>query len=385
MKSISLDIWSILILISMAQGIFMIIFLIIKKGGSKATHFLLALLGVFVWLQAEFLSIRIPYDLGVNLFYGTRYGSWLVIGPLFYFYTRSLIDSNYQFKLKNSIHFLPFIVFAILIPLFSTDFLSFRQMHYGMLSVFDKYNEHLSFIQGIYSVIFIIQFFHLLTYLIISESIIRKHAISLKEIFSNIDKINLKWLKNLSFLMIIVLSFSVIFLFVLFFSAYYRRQWDYLYVFPMSFFTYLTSFRYTLHPELFDSQISRFNGNKKYSKSSLTREQASQYLKDLKTYLSEEKPFLNNELRLQELAEALSMSPHHLSQVINDQLNLNFYDFINQYRIEEAKRIIKSKGNEKTLLQIAYMAGFNNKTSFTNAFKKNTGMTPSSYKESTLT
>ena len=99
--------------------------------------------------------------------------------------------------------------------------------------------------------------------------------------------------------------------------------------------------------------------------------------------MNEKKPYLKNELRLNDLAELLPISPHHLSQFLNEYNKTSFFDFINEYRVQEAKRIIQETP-EFTLLQVGYEAGFNNKTSFVNAFKRFAGQTPSIYRKSIL-
>ncbi|MEM9260801.1 MAG: helix-turn-helix domain-containing protein, partial [Bacteroidota bacterium] len=79
-------------------------------------------------------------------------------------------------------------------------------------------------------------------------------------------------------------------------------------------------------------------------------------------------------------AAAMEVSNHHLSQLLNEEKQQNFFDFINGYRVREAQERITA-GRERTLLEIAYAVGFNNKNSFNSAFKKYLGMTPSAYKK----
>ena len=77
-----------------------------------------------------------------------------------------------------------------------------------------------------------------------------------------------------------------------------------------------------------------------------------------------------------------TISPYHISQVFNDCFNKNFYDFINLYRIEESKKLLRNpKNNEKTILEILYEAGFNSKSTFNALFKKHTGVTPTEYRK----
>ncbi len=98
--------------------------------------------------------------------------------------------------------------------------------------------------------------------------------------------------------------------------------------------------------------------------------------------LEAEKLYQETELTLQQLADRLSIPPHQLSQAINDGLNKNFYDLINQYRVEEAKRLLLKEANRNyTILSVGFEAGFNSKTTFNTVFKKFTGFTPTAYRE----
>ena len=98
--------------------------------------------------------------------------------------------------------------------------------------------------------------------------------------------------------------------------------------------------------------------------------------------MEEEKSYRDSLLSLKSLAKKISIGERYLSQIINEFYNENFYDFVNRYRIEESKEIIRTiNGNPKTILSIAYDVGFNSKSTFNSAFKKNTGYTPKEYRQ----
>ena len=98
-----------------------------------------------------------------------------------------------------------------------------------------------------------------------------------------------------------------------------------------------------------------------------------------------QKPYLSHHLNLDELANQLSMHPRALSVTIKNHFNTNFYEFINSYRIEEAKRIIEDPDQaDRTMIDILGEAGFNSKATFNSFFKKIVGMTPTQYKASKL-
>lgn len=382
MAAIGMDIWSIVIIIAIGQGLFVISIMVLKSDWKQYhNYFLCALLLFFIWLQLEFLSIRIPFSVGFNLFYSTRHGSWLLIGPLYFFYARFIIEPNRKLILSDLLHFSPFLLFSIIIPVLTQDFLSFRQVHYGMLTAFDQYNDKVTVMQYLYSSVFVLQLVHLFGYLLLVNRRLTGYSQLLKQSYSDINENDVSWLRNLGLILIAILVFAAIFLIIFFFTRKYRRHMDYLYVLPMSILMYIVSYKLLNAPW---KKIASTNGimEKKYLKSSLDEIAKEGYVNQLEAYIETHKPYLDNELRLQKLASALNIPHHHLSQIINEEFGSSFFDFINKYRVEEAKKLIaSSRDNVRSLLQIAFEAGFNNKTSFNNAFKKFTGETPAKYRK----
>jgi|GEM_PF-2483973 len=101
------------------------------------------------------------------------------------------------------------------------------------------------------------------------------------------------------------------------------------------------------------------------------------------TYLFDvEKVYRNEDISLQSISDKLSIPPYQLSRIINEMMRLTFSVLVNTYRVEEAKKRLASlQDKDKTILNIAFDAGFNTKTSFNRVFKKFTRMTPSQYRE----
>ena len=96
--------------------------------------------------------------------------------------------------------------------------------------------------------------------------------------------------------------------------------------------------------------------------------------------MEKEKPYVNFDLSLQGLADKLHLSRHQLSNLINQQHHKNFYEFVNFYRVEEVKYLMRQPKNQHLkLISLAYDAGFNSKSSFNRIFKQLTEMTPSQY------
>lgn len=121
----------------------------------------------------------------------------------------------------------------------------------------------------------------------------------------------------------------------------------------------------------------------KYEKSSLTEEKKNEILNKLKSLFENEKFFTGNTISLTETAKAIGEASHHLSQVINEKLNKSFFELLSEYRVEEAKRILKETP-EITIEDIADQVGYNSKAAFNKAFKGTTGKTPSEYRKEIL-
>jgi ligand-binding sensor domain-containing protein/AraC-like DNA-binding protein len=120
----------------------------------------------------------------------------------------------------------------------------------------------------------------------------------------------------------------------------------------------------------------------KYKGSNLERDFVEEKTKKLKHLMEVEKVYRDETISLQSLAEKLSIPPYQLSQILNEAMNRNFPDFINYYRIEEAKKMLTSpRGAEKKNTAVAYDVGFNSMTAFYKAFKKYTNKTPNQFKK----
>jgi AraC-like DNA-binding protein len=155
----------------------------------------------------------------------------------------------------------------------------------------------------------------------------------------------------------------------------------------VSLFMYLIGYFGLLQPEIFSGELKGEklqapSGKKKYEKSTLSPEQAEKIHKRLLSFMELSKPYINPTLTLSALSKEMNLSPHHLSQVINERLNKNFFEFINQFRIEEAKQLlIDPQKRHLNLAALGFEAGFNSVSSFNSIFKKVTSFTPSQYQQ----
>jgi AraC-like DNA-binding protein len=119
----------------------------------------------------------------------------------------------------------------------------------------------------------------------------------------------------------------------------------------------------------------------RYAKSPLGTPIRQRIRRKLEATLAEGAIYKRSDLSLRALSEALNENPHYVSQIISQELNTSFYELVNRYRIEQAKRMLRESPDE-TVLAIAMNVGFNSKSAFHAAFRRCTGITPSDFRES---
>lgn len=125
-----------------------------------------------------------------------------------------------------------------------------------------------------------------------------------------------------------------------------------------------------------------FKEDNRYKTSALKPRKQRSHTEELLKIMEEEKPFLDPDMTVTKLAKRMNVPKEHISQIVNQRFRLNFNQFLNKYRIEEAKKkLLDPKESGFVVLKIAYDVGFNSKSTFNTAFKKFTGINPSQYRE----
>lgn len=143
---------------------------------------------------------------------------------------------------------------------------------------------------------------------------------------------------------------------------------------------YYVGFMMIQHPDIFRKRAQK--QSTKYAKSSLSKEEKEAILEQLTQLMQTEKLYRDNLISLPLLAKKMAVSNHSISQVLNEQLQKNFFGFLADYRINEAKEILSNpQSKDLTIEEIAASVGYNSKSAFNNAFKKITGLTPSAYRK----
>ena len=293
--------------------------------------------------------------------------------PLLYLYIQTLV--NPSFRIRNMLpHGIPFIFFCGLI-------LYYNSFEYETSAIwidegFINSQGELPFFIRYYSSFLA---FSSLIYPLVSLVALYKHKRRVLQEFSFQERITLGWLRHwvLLELFAFLISYVVIWAGAL-------EVMDMLLSFKILaglilVNIFVVGFFGISQPIIFG--LEEEEPKEKYKSSALSVEEADQYVKRLRTLMEQEKAFLDPKLSIVQLASMLDISKHHLSQVLNDNLKTNFYDYVNRFRVEEFKRRIQTPDYDHlSLLGIAFGCGFNSKSSFNGVFKKLEQVTPSYYK-----
>lgn len=340
-----------------------------KKGKHRNNRLLSTIFFLIAWNMAD-LTLQTQ---GIILSWGFLHlvddGFFLLYGPIIYFYAQTVIYRDFKFSFKHLLHLIPFVLLTI-------SLLISNQITTGTADEFIT-NE----LPWQFYLVSALMYGHVFIYLGITYRSLSKYRHIIKNKYSQIDQINLDWLSfalnTFALLTIISLVHNFIAL------AENRSVFIITLILLLIFIFYFVNkviFKALRQPEIF-AGIDQ-DETTKYKGSSLTADQIEEDKKALLELIDSEKPFLDPQISLSDLSEKLSVSTKQLSQVINQSFGKSFFDFINSYRISEAQQIFRESGDDKlTILEVMYQVGFNSKSSFNTAFKKETGQTPTEFRK----
>ena len=367
---------SIIILIGIVQGIFIGTLLVTRKNGNRHADKIFGILFfnfsinmLYYFFHSIDLFSKYPHLLK------TTFPISFLYGPLLYFYAKMQTDSSFRINRKQLLHFIPFILTIISNIPFYVQSAQFKLDFYHQEGIIKNWLE------AVQSITLIIQ---LSIYLVINRRIINNHIQKMKYSVSFIDKVNLRWLSinfNYFIALFVLIAVQLLLIYVgVDLTPIYHISIPVL----MTIFIFVLGYNGLKQPEIIIQKEEENNG-RKYENSALTNEKSETYLEQLLDLMQHRKPYLESDLTLLKLSQQIGISTHNLSQVINEKLDMNFYDFVNKHRVEEAKRLLIDPAKQPlTILAIAEEAGFNSKTTFNSCFKKFTSTTPSEYKRHNL-
>lgn len=397
----SLSPLSVFFLLGCVQAVFLSMSLFTSKGNRRANFYLAALLIVFALdLFSQFLDASM-YAAQVQWLTILIFPTDMLYGPLLWFYVRCMTGQPVTVNgVRPPWQLLPFalhalVIWSILPVALNPDLIN------RYPETVNSYLVTASILEPIFSILAIV---HSATYIVLSFISVRRYQTRIGNTFSYREGVGLKWLTTL----ILLLSFLlVLFAFGIIVAPYFDLvDQTYITLFVSivlviyalgyfgirqpAIFARLESYKSKIEiedqpVESVDTEnlLEEFSPSvEKYAKSALSDDLADELLSELKNFMEEEKPYLDNELNLPQLASQLEASPNHLSQAINEKLSMNFFDFVNSYRVEAAKQQLLSGDPKRyTILGLALDSGFNSKSAFYAGFKKYTGMTPTQFRQ----
>lgn len=361
------------------QAIIAIIIVLMKKPLKIADIILSVLLFSFVLLFGINL-LQVYNVLTVNDWIYTLSVS-MAFAPLLYLYSKYITKEHSKFQKNDFLHAIPNIVTLLLFCIFNI----IEKNNY-------KIGESTIAHVGLRNVLGLLYLVQIITYSIYSLRIVRNSQKQLKNYYSySSDKNNLNWMKFIviSFLLIYILNFIHNTLIEMMLT---KMQFDFLRNISNLIFMFIITVWGSKQQQLFSENkvISEYSNDEivlkidsgKYVHSSLKNSQAKEYILQLQNYMEQTQAWKDSELSLNKLSVQTKIPKHHISQLLNEVLNKNFYGFVNEYRVEYAKKLLTSKEfNHWSIVAIAEESGFNSKAAFNNFFKKNTNLTPSEYKK----
>lgn len=362
------------------MSLFLFVLLLSKKDKTLSDKYLLSIFsvyalticGAYIEIYNHVNDLLLPHLMNI---------SWLFLllhGPLLWLYVNSLISQRFKFKAKELIHFSPFLFFFIF-HLFDFMILPAQEkiliMRNELFRDFFLYKISVPAI-GISS----------LTYNVWALVLLKKHLRNIKNRYSNIEYIDLKWLKGLAIASLIIFSVNVLLYNlndILNFSGYYELS-VIAYVFASIYVLYIGYFGIRQGRVFTGYQIDDLETD--IEKETKTKENLNQnkenneIIEKLTSLMELQQPYLDPELTLAKLSSMMQVRPEIISGILNNTFNQNFFDFINSHRIEEFKiRCLNKENKHLSIMGIAYECGFNSKAAFYRAFNKFEGTSPTTY------
>lgn len=344
---------------ALVLSLFLAVALLVKRADSRVANIHLGL-AMFAFANWFLFSLVHPVPLPLQwVWFRLICASYVLMPVLIYFYflgkTRQLTQDVRYF-----IHYIPFIVVAII---WGADMGPWSLR--GLISIHRTLPNFLVNFPGfIYTGLILIR--------------LRKFDEALKGHYSTVEKRDLRWLKQLLAALTVVLVLDTLNATWAIFSV------SYINITPIYAALILAiGFCGFLQPEIFSAENIAEDDTKLVSSKPVGEPRLNQgegaLLNQLLEVMSSQRPYVDPLLSLSKLARLLSVRPQILSRIINVGTGKNFYDFINGYRVRDVKNKLADKETKVSVLDVAFDFGFNSKSTFYLAFKRELGVTPKEF------
>jgi len=405
MARLTLDWLHVIALLGAIQGVFLAGALVAKRSNRTANRLLAATMLAF----SVYLATSVYHAAGLEQvfphFFGAAHPLPFLFGPLIYLYAVTAADRGRRLTRRDALHLVPFLVTVVVgLPIYmmsgADKIALLHQLQSGEVPLQIAIAGHLKLVSGV-------------VYTLLTFGLLRHHRDQVKESYSSLERVNLRWLgwlvagtaaiwllavglqvvesarrvslergEDLISLAIAVLVYGI----------------GYMGLRQPEIFRFETA-EHRVPPELRRSAELRVPPSEpapsaelpvpepgaeapRYERSGLSDREAKRLEDALTAVMDKERPWRDSDLTLADLAERLDTTPHKLSEVLNSQLGLTFYDFVNGYRVREVQRRIKAgEARSLKILALALDAGFASKSTFNDVFKRHTSQTPSGFRE----
>jgi len=376
-------------------NLFILFAILFFRKNNSITNKILALIVINPGLNfIDNILIQSGYIYKVPFFLFIFQGTAQFYAPLVYAYVVLMMGQKFRwFSILNIITLL-----VILLDVYyGIEFYNMsdeeKYLYLKGLSSKDNYPFQMNVINGVFVVV-------MLAYFIVSIVKILRYCNIAKDYYSDIEKIKIRYLKNFVILLIVLnISMTMAYLFsptesVEYFYIPFFINITYVYIIYYAFrhSAILTETEYCTivsdnkllegfinmqEPLCKEVKEIKKSEGRKYK---LTEIEMENNYRKIKEYFEKEKPYLDSSINLTKLSSLLNECSHNISLTINVKFNMTFFDLINYYRIEEAKKMLKDIDKKNyTIEAVIFDCGFNTKSAFYRAFKKHVGMTPSEY------
>jgi AraC-like DNA-binding protein len=404
MARLSLDWLQVIALLGAVQGLVLAGALATKRSNRTANRLLAATMVAFsIYLAAAaydgagFLEV-FPH------FFGAAHPLPFLFGPLIYLYAVTTADRTRGLTPRDALHFIPFLAVIVDgLPIYlmsgAQKVALYHRLQSGDVPPSIAIALPLKLISGV-------------IYATATLVFLRRHRERVKESYSSLERVHLRWLVWLGAGAAAIWAIAVVSNVLEATGMAVVGGGDDIIALAMAVMVYGIGYMGLRQPEIFrydtaeyrvpiELRVSRERPvpslppvaeeprvsepeatSPRYERSGLSDREAQRLRDHLTAMMEKEHPWRDSDLTLADLADRLDTTPHKLSEVLNSQLGLTFYDFVNGYRVREVQRRIAAGDARKvTMLALALDAGFASKSTFNVVFKKHTRQTPSDYRQ----
>ena len=375
----SFDVFTFIISVVSFLGFFIGLLFFIKGTQFSQLRWLSALIVNFSIIMTSFVLYWTKFNSSFPYLNEWWHSLYLLIGPIFYFYVRMVAGFRHQ-AMFAVLHLLPFFM-CVLVFANSGLLFPFTQEQTPSSGLF------IAIFQSMPIKLLSLSFYFVMSYLSIKGDWL-------------VDSYVKKWIQYLFIFFGLFILANVVYYGCIFWEGF-NRDWDYgisawmavgiIGIATMGFLEskYL-SFQHPIgNPSqqklLQNEKIHQITGNavnnqetevKKYKTSPLTSTVSNSIKLKLDRFMSEQRLYQREDLRLQDIADLLGLHRNQVSQVINENYNLNFFEWVNRYRIYHAADMLSIPTCPYTISQVGFESGFNNKVTFYKTFRQYFQCTP---------